>query len=441
MPSIQKRLAAGLVLSLIVLLLAQWLFVTTSIHQLSEQYISSRLEHISDLLAGAVTIDASGSISLDTTRIDPIYSQAFSGNYYKVSIGDEQFRSRSLWDETLTTENLDAGDQLVTKKPGPQQQELLILNRTYKKRGQVIQVAVAEDISSLSQDIDQMLYWHASVSALILVLLVILQIGIIRTNLRPLEQVRKDLHKLETGLIDTLNENVPVELFPLVKEINHSIKAVQQRLERSRHSTGNLAHALKGPLSLLTQLANDEQIKNNANIRQALLEHTDTIRNIIERELKRARLAGPVVGAKQARLEPELQALIKSLKAMYHNKSLSIDYDITPNCVTQMDREDLHEMLGNVLDNASKWAAHKIQINIQCEKGLSITVEDDGPGIPEEQRREILSRGQRLNEQTSGHGLGLSVVKHVVDQYHGEILISRSELLAGLKFTINLPDK
>jgi signal transduction histidine kinase len=230
-----------------------------------------------------------------------------------------------------------------------------------------------------------------------------------------------------------------VEIVALVKELNMRIKAVQQRLQRSRRATGNLAHALKTPLTLMLQLSEHGYLEKNPELQQALQTQISTIRNLIERELKRARVAGTAAGAKQAKLKPELQALVKSLEAMYHGKVLEINYEVPEHCLTIMEREDLHELLGNVLDNACKWANKKIQIAIDCGAGLHIRVEDDGVGVPQEKLDAMLIRGQRLDEQKEGHGLGLSIVKDIVDQYQGSITMSRSQTLGGLMTVIFIP--
>jgi len=440
MKSIQTRLAFGLLISLTLLLFAQWVVIASSIREFSEQYIADRMLHTSDLLVAGVNKQPNNRYSLNTSRIDPIYSQAFSGYYYTLRIGDQQFSSRSLWDETLPESSVAPGNTEIRRVAGPQHQLLLVLANAYQKHQQDIQVVVAENISSIEKDIDRLLVQHTALSLVVLIVLVSLQVFLVRKNLQPLEKIRRDLNKLETGQIDGLDENVPEEIVALVKELNTRIRAVQQRLQRSRRTTGNLAHALKTPLTLLVQISESDELKSHPGLKESLKVHISTIRNIIDRELKRARVAGSSMGGKQAKLKPELQALVKSLEAMYRDKAIVIDYDVSENCPAMMEREDLHEMLGNVLDNACKWANDKILVSVSCEDGLRILVEDDGKGIPQELTEAILSRGHRLDEQTEGHGLGLSIVKDIVDQYQGSIHMSRSETLGGLLTIIYIPE-
>ena len=439
MRSIQSRLAAGLLLSLIILLLVQWVIVAVSIRRLSEQYISSRLIHTADMLVAAATVNTPTDIQLDDSRIDPVFSTPFSGYYYQIAANNVTFKSRSLWDETLPDLETRPGEFKTRRAEGPQNQKLLVTWSSYQKQGVNINIAVAEDISSIAEDINTLLMRHALISFLILVTLIALQVFIVRRSLKPLEKTRKDLERLEKGSIQALDEEVPGEIHALVHEINIRIAAFQQRLERSRRATGNLAHALKAPLTILSQLTQNPFFQQKPDMRDALQQNITNIQNIIERELKRARLAGTVVGARQTNLKPEVMALVKSLESMYREKNLHINVQIPDECVSNMDREDFHEMLGNILDNACKWANQEITTDITCEKGLTIIVEDDGPGIPEEERDAILNRGHRLDEQTAGHGLGLAIVKDIIDQYKGSITMDKSETSGGLSTKIAIP--
>ncbi|MGD8886206.1 MAG: sensor histidine kinase [Gammaproteobacteria bacterium] len=439
MKSIQTRLATGLLVSLIILLVIQWVVIATSIQRISDQYIASRLMRTADTLVAALTFSPATEPTLDRRRIDPVFSKVFSGYYYAMRFNAKTLRSRSLWDETLPFMATQAGDFQTRHANGPQDQDLLLVSGTYRKQGNTIDVTVAEDVTVITRQIDNLLMAHAGISLFILIILVSVQVYIIKRSLRPLDATRDDLAKLEHGLIDNLNEQVPREIHALVHEINVRVTAFRQRLERSRRATGNLAHALKAPLTLLWQLIDDPSIQQKPGLRDELQQHIKTIQQIIDRELKRARLAGTVVGTRQTELKPEITALVKSLESMYRDKNLDLKLTIPDDCRCNMDREDFHEMMGNILDNACKWAEHRINIQVNCTQGLVITVEDDGPGIPEAQLETIINRGQRLDEHTAGHGLGLSIVKDIIDQYAGTISMSPSETLNGLRTNITIP--
>ena len=439
MRSIQSRLASGLLLSLIVLLLVQWLIVAVSIRHLSEQYISSRLIHTADVLVAAVSVKSPKEISLDESRLDPVFSTPFSGYYYQLRANGQAFKSRSLWDQTLPLMETKAGEFSSQRTTGPQQQQLLITASTYQKQGVTIAVSVAEDISGITEDINTLLLNHGLVSLLILIVLMGIQVFTVRRGLLPLDKTRRDLQRLEEGEIQSLDENVPGEIHNLVKELNIRITAYQQRLERSRRATGNLAHALKAPLTILSQLIQDPVFRGDPETGDKLRENITQIQNTIDRELKRARLAGTVVGGRQTRVKSEVEVLARSLEAMYRDKNLQIDLNVAADCTANMEREDFLEMLGNVMDNACKWANQRISTSIDCVEGLTIIVEDDGPDIPEPEREAITTRGYRLDEQTAGHGLGLAIVKDIIDQYQGRMTMSHSDMLGGLRTELTIP--
>jgi len=437
MPSIQARLATGLLISLISLLIAQWVVVERSIGDLAKQYIVSRLVHGGDLLVAALIIN-NKKVLLDDSRLDPVYRKPFSGFYFTIDVAGQEFRSRSLWDEHLKVVAVAPGDTTTVRRRGPQDQELLVVTSAYKKNGQIAQVVVAEDVSDINRNISSLLKMHALLSLFILVVLILIQVAIVRRGLQPLDKARRQLDELENGLIQSLDEKVPKEIFALVHEVNLRIAAFQQRLERSRRVSGNLAHALKRPLTLLSQLAQDSSTPQHSDYSETFEKHIDEIKRIIERELSRARMAGTAIGGKQSELRSETQSLIKLLQTMYVDKSLNIELLVAAECYVSIDREDFHELMGNILDNACKWAKHQIRVTITNLDGVIIRVEDDGPGIPVEQLDRIMKRGTRLDEQVDGHGLGLSIVKDILEQYQGCILMQKSEDLGGLSLTIQM---
>jgi len=442
MQAIQSRLATGLILSLALLLLAQWIVISTSIHYLSQQYISTRLVHDSDTIIAALTITPdSPGISLIENQISAIYKQPFSGHYFSLTVAQQSLRSRSLWDETLSQTTIPVGQTSTTFTTGPQAQQLMVLQSAYQKQGQVINLAVAEDISGINRDIQDFLLKHSTVSFIIFALLVLLQILIIKRSLKPLEKVRQDLQKLDAGEIEALSEAVPKELKPLVQELNLRLHAMAQRLKRSRHTAGNLAHALKGRLTLLTQALNSPTIKADPTLLENLNRYLNDLQQIIHHELMRARVAGAAIGARQAKLSPEIAALVNTLLTIYNDKSLKIAQDIPEEATCAMEREDLHELLGNLLDNACKWAKQQIFIRVEDNHCLCFVVEDDGPGCQENQLASLSNRGVRLDEQVSGYGLGLSIVKDIINSYEGTINFDQSTALGGLRVTVNIPKK
>ncbi len=229
---------------------------------------------------------------------------------------------------------------------------------------------------------------------------------------------------------------MPQEVQPLLDALNHLLSLVNERMLRSREALGNLAHALKTPLNLLQQ---DIATLPEGTPRESLQDASARIRTIIERELRHARIAGNAMGGEYFLPEKDLSDLGTVLQRLY--PAVSLGLDIESDCGQMpFDREDMLELVGNLLDNACKWAAKEVSLELKChdEGGLLITVRDDGPGIPEGRLQEPLARGRRLDEQVEGHGLGLSIIAGIVESYRGAILAAPADA-GGAGVTVRLP--
>ena len=441
MLSMQARLSAGLIISLVVLFSLQWFIVGKSIRYLTEDYVSSRLKHDTEsLLAALNSGDESTPPSLDPERIDPIYKRPFSGHYFQIRTGSHLLRSRSLWDQELPMSDVAIGGTLSLHSFGPQQQPLLILISGFKKQDQPVIIGIAEDLSDIESDISRFQLRYGLVSLAILVILIIIQRIIVGAGLAPLDRVRRDIASLERGEIAQLREDVPGEIRPFIAEINRLLEVMSQRLQRSRNALGNLAHALKTPLTLLTQLPHREEMKKCREAREELIEQTGILGKLLERELKRARLAGTPRPGQQIVLKEEIDYLLDALGKIYRDNRLEFECSLPAHGIVAGDREDILELLGNLLDNACKWAHSRVSLKIESDNGIHIYIEDDGPGCPDAEIERLSLRGVRLDEAAAGHGLGLSIVRDIVEQYSGEINFGRSEKLGGFKVSVTLPD-
>jgi signal transduction histidine kinase len=440
MRSLQTRLTAGLIVSLVLLFLFQWWIVSAAIRHLTERYVASRLQQDTENLLAALLIDNDNVPSLDQERIDPTFKRVFSGHYYQIRIGEFELRSRSLWDQTLPLPQIKAGDRATRHTVGPEGRRLLLSVGGFKKRSREVTIAVAEDLSAAETDFRRFQILYGLVSLGALAALILIQRRLIVAGLAPLDQVRQEVLSLERGEIGRLREAVPGEVQPLIREINRLLEAMQQRLQRSRNALGNMAHALKGPLTLLVQLADRDEMKRAPLLRQELMERTEAIRRLLESELKRARLAGKSHPGQPLVLKEEIGHLVEALKRIYHDKSMEIEFTVPTEPMILGDREDVLELLGNLLDNACKWGRHKVSLRLQQgADGILISVEDDGPGCPPEALRQLSERGVRIDESTVGYGLGLAIVKEIVTQYSGEIDFGRSERLGGFLVRVKFP--
>ena len=394
-----------------------------------EQFAASRLAHDAEaLIAG---IPAQG---LEIERpLPPVYSQPFSGHYYLVRLGDGRaIRSRSLWDHPFEAANLAPGETRLDLHSGPQGQRLLLWQAGYERQGSAFTVAIAEDLNPLLRALARFLYLGIGLSLLGALILLAVQRWLLRRAFRQIDAVRTDVQRLTSGAITRLREDVPAEIRPLVGEMNLLIAAWRAHLERSRASLGNLAHALKSPLALILQLAGSEG-------HGAVREQAERMRTLVDRELKRARLAGGGAPARRFRAREDGEDLIATVNALYADKGLDIAANIHAPAHLPFDQEDMLELLGNLLDNAAKWARGCVRLSLDATETLHILVEDDGPGVEPAEAEILLSRGSRLDETTPGHGLGLAIVGDIVRLHGGELRFGRSESLGGLAVKVELP--
>ena len=436
--SLQGRLGIGLIFTLVVSFVLQWWLVSASVRTVAEGYVESRLDHDADTLLTAISFQETGELFIEQARVDGIYQKPFSGHYYQVFFADKIYRSRSLWDQELHLPS----DFLETAHiDGPQGHPLFIERYQFKKKGHDLTVVLAEDQTSLQAGLRRFQWRYAFVSCVVLALIIGFQIWVVRRSLKPLETVRYDIKQLEQGDKSQLSEDVPLEIKPLVSEFNRLLDVMQQRLSRSRTALGNLAHALKTPLTVLSRLGDDENIKQHPELNNKLLSQTDIIRRLMDQQLKKARLAGASAPGLHFRVYDEIAPLVKTLEQLYRDKGLSIDFDVPKKKIFAGDREDLLELFGNLLDNACKWAKSKITLRVEDSEGLVFYVEDDGPGCSPEKRQQLIQRGVRVDESTLGHGLGLAIVKDIVDQYGGKLILGQSEVLAGFRVEVSLPGR
>ncbi|MCO7579011.1 MULTISPECIES: sensor histidine kinase [Pseudomonas chlororaphis group] len=437
MRSIQRRLSLGLITVMLVvgLVLAQtslWLFEVGL-----QRYLEAGLQEDSESLLLALVRGPQG-LQLDERRLSPAYQRPFSGHYFRIDFADVHWRSRSLWDQELP--QLQRAGLQSDLQLGPEGQQLLVLRSDYKRLGQSISISVAQDYTPVRESFQRMRQVGLGLGLAGLLLILLLQRITVRRALRPLETAREQIAQLQQGQRSQLDAQVPVELEPLVAQINHLLAHTEDSLNRSRNALGNLGHALKTPLAVLLSLASGPKLEGHPEVRRVLLEQLQQVQQRLNRELNRARLAGDALPGVLFECDAELPGLLATLN-MIHGEHLDLSYQAPPGLRLPWDREDLLELLGNLLDNACKWADAQVRLSVEERpQGFCLRVEDDGPGIPEARRNEVLSRGARLDEQTDGHGLGLGIVRDIVDACGGTLSLGDSEW-GGLRVEVELPKR
>ncbi|WP_312246692.1 sensor histidine kinase [Stutzerimonas nitrititolerans] len=435
MKSIQRSLSLGLIAGLLVvaLLLVQtslWLFEAGL-----KRSLENNLREETEGLLIAIVKGPDG-IKLDTQRLNPRYQRPFSGHYFRIELPDRTWRSRSLWDAVPAwPETSGLATELLE---GPQRQRLLAFSAEYRRDGQPIVISVAQDYTPILDSFARVRLSGLGLVGVALLVFLLLQRYAMTLALRPLERARQQIAQLQQGQRQQLDSQAPVELQPLVAQINHLLTQTEETLQRSRHALGNLGHALKTPLAVLGSLIQREELAAHPQLHAALQEQLGQIQQRISRELTRARLAGDVLPGAHFDCAAELPALLDTLR-MIHQRDIQLRWTAPSDCRLPWDREDMLELLGNLLDNACKWANSEVVLSIErSAAGYRLRVDDDGPGIPAAERAPVLDRGTRLDERAEGHGLGLGIVRDILSAWGGTLSLQDSPL-GGLQVQIELP--
>lgn len=433
--SIQQRLSLGLIsvvlfTGIVVAQLGFWL-----LDQGQRRYWQTHLHHEAETLLGAI-VRGSQTIELEQQRLSAAYHRPFSGTYFLIALSDEQWRSRSSWDFQLSLPET-AGLQKALMD-GPEAEELLVYRADFRRYGRPITIVVAQDYTPMLQSFQRMRWAGAGIGIAALIFLVIIQRYWVQRVLQPLEKLRTQVAQLQQGQRSMLDQPLPDELKPLVEQINHLLHHTEQTLGRSRKALGNLGHALKTPLAILFSLANRHELNAHPELREQFRQQLEQMQERISRELSRARLAGEALPGAHFDCEKELPDLCSTLHQI-HSKGLDIRWSATPDLRLPWDREDMLELLGNLLDNACKWARQQVQLQINLNNDVyELWIDDDGPGIAPELRELVMARGTRIDEQVQGHGLGLGIVRDIVEHCGGDMELLASPL-GGLRVTIQLP--
>lgn len=449
--SLAFRLVAGAALWSSIALLAGGILLSSIFRQSVERSFDARLEVLLGSLIATTDVDDHGEITRTRDLNESRFDFAYSGWYWQIAPMAERLatRSRSLFDQSIDlTQAKDATQDFAGTRffdaPGPDGQSLRVIERRVQLPGYDVRVsfAVAGDKGEMEDDIRSfngtVFFAMAALGFGILVALLIQ----VRFGLRPLERVRHALTQIRSGKATKLDGSFPTEIAPLADEINSLLEGNREVLERARTHVGNLAHALKTPLSVLTNEARTHPGEFGDHVGRAAV----NMREQIDHHLARARMAASanVFGA-HTPVAHALARLGRALERIYAEGGIKITINCPDDLGFRGEAQDLEEMAGNLLDNACKWASSRVVLNAtrlaeprRGRPAFSITVEDDGPGVPEESRKAALKRGGRLDESKPGSGLGLSIVTEIAELYGGELTLVDSSM-GGLRAELTLP--
>ena len=418
-------------------LFLQWFVADRSMVYVVESEMESRLRHDADTLLATVELSAAGQIRCDPRSPGTVYSTPYSGHYYVIHADGERIHSASFA-ATRPFEPPSVATESIDHVEGPNAQPLLVLTTRADVSGRSIQLSVGEDLSPLQADIARFRLRFLLLSIAVLAGAIALQSRELRWVLRTVDSVRRAVLQVQQHGTPMPAHDAPTEIRPLVDEINRLIAFVERRLQQSRTAIANLSHAVKTPLTAVFRLLEDPRLTSAPDLKRSIQEQADAIHARIDRELKRARLAGETLTAARFDAHAELPVLVRLLTHIHRNRGLTIDWT-APQGPLPFDRQDLMELIGNLGDNACKWARTRARIEIRERDGLDIVVSDDGPGCSPEDLGSLGTRGQRADESVPGYGLGLAIARDIVEYAGGSLGFARSEPLGGLEVTAHLP--
>jgi signal transduction histidine kinase len=451
--SLSFRLLMSSTLIAVVLLAAAAFLLNALFQQALERNFDQRLKAALDGILANVELKSDGTPRLQGPIADTRFSLPLSGWYWQVSVPNRP--AAVLASESLLEQHIAVPPAALASRDGDgiasfstadsEGKQLRVIEQRLKLFGsaQDFSFLVAGNFDELKNEVSSFRRTLFTVLGLLGAGLLLALLAQVRFGLRPLADMQHALNEIRGGKIEMLHDDFPEEIQPVADELNLLIQANFEIIERARMQVGNLAHALKTPISVLTNEARD----NKGPLADKVKEQIDVMRDQVNLYLDRARRAAraQTVGS-ATNVEPVLQSLARTLTRINRDRNLVITVEAPTTLRFRGERQDLEEMVGNVMDNACKWAKGRILVKaVQLPQGsedgrswMLLSVADDGPGIPAAKRGEALKRGQRLDESKPGSGLGMSIISETASMYGGAIELSESEW-QGLKFNLRLP--
>jgi len=430
-------------------------FVLSSVYRsATERAFDRRLNlYLRTLIAEVATPDEPPDRQFQSLG-EPLFELPLSGWYWQITRTDSEKAdvraSRSLWDKKLPKLE-DRGIELTAAGirqayvDGPEGQSLRMVERPVDlgADGKFL-VSVAGDATEIFDETRSFDYYLGGTFAALGIVLLLTTIFQVRFGLAPLKRISESIADIRSGRAERLEGEFPVEIAPLARETNALIDANREIVERARTHVGNLAHAIKTPLSVIVNEASAHTADPFAD---KVLEQADVMRDQVAHHLERARIAARVtVVGTVTEVAPTIEALQRTMEKIHRHRGIVIQLKADARARFRGERQDLEEMVGNLVDNACKWATSQVFIEVLVERALKpdadamlrIIVDDDGRGLSADERVQVSRRGQRLDESKPGSGLGLSIVVDLAALYGGSLSLG-SAPIGGLRAELVLP--
>ncbi|UVO51971.1 sensor histidine kinase [Sphingomonas sp. SUN019] len=403
------------------------------------QNFDDQLEYVLRSLLVSAEIDPIGEVSFNREPADQRFLEPYSGLYWQVSAkGHEVFPSRSLWDRQLgfgaahndRAVHIYDSEQFADEKIRVVERDVTLPRSTVRWRFQVAQSR--DGLDAQIQTLRRTLVRSFLLLGIGLLILAALQTFY---GLWPLRQLRDEIALMRAGRANRIAGKMPIEVAPMVEELNGLVAHNETQAEEARRHAGNLAHALKTPLTVIMNAAT----AGSDDLADTVVREARTMRRQVDHHLARARAVGRRGSAhSRAEVWPSVESVDRAVARLYPH--VRIDMDGVKTAIAHIERQDLDEMMGNLVENAAKYGGGSVFVTVGVQAGfVEIMVEDDGRGIPEEDRQRIFDRGVRLDSGKPGTGLGLAIVRDVAEIYDGTVSLEESEDLGGLLVRLRLP--
>ncbi|MGF6432053.1 MULTISPECIES: sensor histidine kinase [Bradyrhizobium] len=452
--SLATRLFVSATAWVVVILAITGVILSSVYRDATERAFDRRLNlYLRTLIAEVATPDEPADRQFQSLG-EPLFDLPLSGWYWQITRTDtekgETRASRSLWDKKLPKleehgAELTAAGVRLGYVDGPEGQSLRVVERPVDlgADGKFL-VSVAGDATEIFDETRSFDYYLGGTFAALGIVLLLTTIFQVRYGLAPLKRISDAIADIRSGRAERLEGRFPVEIAPLARETNALIDANREIVERSRTHVGNLAHAIKTPLSVIV---NEAAAHTADPFASKVLEQADLMRDQVAHHLERARIAArATIVSTITDVAPVIEALRRTMEKIHRDRDLSIEAKADPAAQFRGERQDLEEMVGNLVDNACKWAASQVFVEVTvvppeasgAGPRLRIVVDDDGRGLSEAERAQVSRRGQRLDESKPGSGLGLSIVTDLAGLYGGNLTLNNAPI-GGLRAELVLP--
>lgn len=453
--SLRRRMMGVAALWISILLLGGGLALDRVLQDAVTRNFDDGMAYVLTAMIASAEVGPDGEVFFNRPLADQRFLEANSGLYYQISSpGHEDWRSRSLWDRALKVDlDRPGNDVRVTDSDQFPDESLRVMERKVMLPGSPARwtFAVAQARSGLDGQIRELR--ATLVRSFVILGLGLFVLASLQTfyGLRPLRAVRREIARMRAGEKSRVTEAMPAEVLPMVEELNALLAHNEKQAEEARAHAGNLAHALKTPLTVIMNAATAKA----PDLNETVMREAVTMRRQVDHHLARARAVGRR-GLAQSRacVWDSLKAVERAVARLYPEARIDMDGDAA--AAVRVERQDLDELLGNLIENAAKYGGGSVFATVTAtpappapaakgaekEAGrgvVTIEVEDDGPGIPPDQRQRIFDRGVRLDSGKPGTGLGLAIVRDVAEIYGGTVTLDESEDLGGLLVRLSLP--